>query len=148
MTRTKLNQRKQILINNQRDRRSIHKKYIRDTHSIDNGTITDGYQTQHSNRKYVREDLIDDLLVKKHIDRINGLLPRQVGIKRKTRDYNNYQKPEVIGYLSMLPYKSLIKHVLWLSKQQQQEEYASISLSKELEYFAAYVQVSISFSNI
>jgi hypothetical protein len=96
---------------------------------------------------------MNQLLMKKNIDRLTSSLPMPMHNDHKRKRYgytkqqsNNASAIVAVTDLSMLPFTSYKKHVLWLSASQQDiTNYSTASLSRELEYFAEYVKVTPPF---
>ena len=134
----------QRLANSARERRCIQRKYSNNSSSS---------HLSLSSRSYNRldSDTMNQLLMKKNIDRLTSSLPMPIHNDHKRKRYgytkqqqsNNASAIVAVTDLSMLPFKSYKKHVLWLSASQQDiANYSTASLSRELEYFAEYVKVT------
>lgn len=140
----------QKLANFARERRCIQRKYR-------NNNNNNSSHVSSSSRSYNRldSDTMNQLLMKKSIDRLTSSLPMPMHNDNKRKRYgyakqqqsNNASAIVAVTNLSMIPFVSYKKHVLWLSASQQDiANYSNASLSRELEYFAEYVKVPTSSS--
>ena len=139
----------QRLANSARERRCIQRKYSNNN----NSSSSSSSHVSLSSRSYNRldSDTMNQLLMKKNIDRLTSSLPMPIHNDHKRKRYgytkqqqsNNVSAIVAVTDLSMLPFISYKKHVLWLSASQQDiANYSTASLSRELEYFAEYVKVN------
>lgn len=136
----------QRLANSARERRCIQRKYSNNNNNSSTSHVS------LSSRSYNRldSDTMNQLLMKKNIDRLTSSLPMPMHNDHKRKRYgytkqqsNNASAIVAVTDLSMLPFISYKKHVLWLSASQQDiANYSTASLSRELEYFAEYVKVT------
>lgn len=141
----------QKLANSARERRCIQRKYS-NNNSNNINTNNSIIHVSSSSRSYNRldSDTMNQLLMKKSIDRLTSSLPmpmnndnkrKRYGYGKQQQSYNNSAIVAVTD-LSMIPFVSYKKHVLWLSASEQDiANYNTVSLSRELEYFAEYVKV-------
>jgi len=152
---------KQKLANSARDRRCmrrcIQRNYDLSAETKPNQTYTradsnNSPSTRHQSNG-LDSGLMNQLIMKRNIDRLSSSLsmPMHSDSKRKQRRYSytkqgntgNNNASVAVSNLSMIPFVSYKRHVLWLSASQQDiANYSSAALSRELEYFAEYVKVT------